>query len=147
FKKITSQHYWFYVKAVLVIIGGLGIYAARETGEWFAESIKDDAYIRPILNMHHNFANITTYIFTVVAIAYLITWVNKDWAVFTNSQNVFWKFLVKISGWVLHRPVIIILALAGLAAVTITGGLGGAMAFGPDADPFFHPVFNFLMKK
>jgi hypothetical protein len=45
----------------------------------------------------------------------------------------------------LHRPYIIVpLALLGLIAVTITGGLGGAIVYGTHFDPFMAPVFKFL---
>jgi hypothetical protein len=54
--------------------------------------------------------------------------------------------LVGFSEYVVKGKLIIFLAILGLMCVTITGGLGGVMVFGPDADPFFKPIYQLLMK-
>jgi len=52
---------------------------------------------------------------------------------------------LKLKYFILFPPVAIVLALAGLVAITVTGGLGGAIVYGPDADPFFKLVYHFIV--
>ena len=39
---------------------------------------------------------------------------------------------------------VILLALVGLVCITITGGLGGTMVYGPNADPFFGVIYKLM---
>jgi hypothetical protein len=65
--------------------------------------------------------------------------------VVNNSYlNKFWNFLLMLAKFFVETKFVILLAIAGLICVTITGGLGGAMAFGPQADPLFEPVYHWL---
>ena len=45
---------------------------------------------------------------------------------------------------VLQSPFLILMALAGLAAITITGALGGAVVYGPNIDPVVSAVYRFF---
>jgi hypothetical protein len=54
--------------------------------------------------------------------------------------------LINLANKLLEFKIIILLALLGLVLITITGGLGGAMVYGPNADPFFKPVFELLIR-
>ena len=73
-----------------------------------------------ILDMHELFAKLTIIIYSLIAISYIDR-----------------EFIKKTS-------ILIILALLGLASITITGGLGGAMVYGTSFDPFMAPVFKLL---
>jgi uncharacterized membrane protein len=121
FKKVLAKPYWFFVKAMFVIFGALGAAAAYLTGP--------DALARsPLGQMHQNFATITLSIFAVIGFAYLLEWKKPN----------------RYSGFVLRPYIIIPLALLGLVAVVITGGLGGALVYGTNFDPFMAPIFKFL---
>lgn len=147
FNKVKQQPYWFYVKALFLMIGGLGALAARQTGEMAVEGITEAS---KILEQHENFANATTAIFGILAACYLIVWLNREniTRFFINNNFVFklWNFLVSIAKFVVESKLVIILAFAGLICVTITGGLGGRMVYGSEADPFLKPVLDFLLK-
>jgi uncharacterized membrane protein len=122
FKKVTSQPYWFYVKAVLVILGSLGSLAAFMTGP------EGDGALPPIVAMHARFATTTVILFLIISMSYLLTWCKPT----------------RVTSFVLRPYIIIPLALAGLVCITITGGLGGAIVYGTHFDPFMAPIFKLL---
>lgn len=144
FKKITVQPYWFYVKAVMVIIGALSSIVTYITGDMSEELFRNSAYIRSIVDTHSSFALATVIIFGILAVCYLIAWINLQTKGFDNK---FWQILTAVANWILNGWPSIVLALVGFACITITGGLGGAMVHGPDADPFFSPIFHLLIKQ
>lgn len=148
FNFILNKPYWFYVKACLVIVGSGGTVLALLTGDIAKNLVRGDALLRPVVNLHENFAYTTTAIFGVLAASYLILVLQKenlvDWVIPKPVLNSFWNFLVKFAKFCVETKLVLLLAIVGLICVTITGGLGGAMAFGPKADPFFEPVFHFI---
>src|ERR1051326_6600291 len=93
-RKVTSQPYWFYIKAMFVIIGSLATAAALITGD-MAEDIV------------------------------------------AGSDRALRHFIIE-------TRLVILLAFVGLAVVTITGSLGGAVAFGPNIDPVVHFIYQML---
>jgi hypothetical protein len=145
FKKVLEQTYWFYIKALFVIFGSLGTVAALLTGDIAAEAIRHDATLRPVVSMHENFADITTIIFGVLAVCYLISWVQRSGILHFEVGSVWeklWNLLLKIKHLVIETPLVIPLALAGLISVTITGSLGGFMVYGENLDPMIKFVYH-----
>lgn len=136
FKFVTKQPYWFYVKAVLVIVGSVASGAAILTGLFFSWASQDKQALEPLVGRHEFFAFTTAGIFFIIALSYAVAWINRD---FNKLLG-----LGKISTFILKPGVIIPLAVLGLICVTITGGIGGIMAFGPDADPFFAIVYKIM---
>lgn len=122
FRKVLEKPYWFYIKAALVVFGALGAAAAYLTGP--------DVHGSALVSMHSNFATITLIIFTILGLNYLNEWLKRE-----GKKH----FSKSLPSWL-----IVLLALAGLAAVTITGGLGGAIAYGTGFDPFMAPIFKLL---
>lgn len=150
FRRLLVQPFWFYVKAILVILGSLGAGAALITGKMAKELFSGVSSLEPVVSLHEKFAQATTIIFTVLAVSYLVVWLDREnfMSVFTSGGTLakIWNFLGRCARLVVETKLAIFLAFAGLICVTITGGLGGAMAFGPDADPFFRPIYNLLLK-
>lgn len=145
FKKITDQPYWFYIKACFVIIGTLSGYAAYTTGE-----LLEDAFGGQLIEVHSFFASITLAIFAVISVAYLISWVEKtDLAakIASSRFSAIWKVLVMFRATLMRPLVSIIAAFLGLIAITVTGALGGALAYGPDVDPIVHFIYSLLIKQ
>lgn len=131
FKKILAWQSWRYIKATLLFIGTLGTFAALATGD-SAERYHRDA--RALVNIHSNFGGATTAIFCILSVYYislLLESVLGGKITFASLRNK-----------IFSPPVIIILALAGLVCVMITGALGGAIAYGPATDP----VVQFIYK-
>ncbi len=126
---LIRQAWYFYIKAVLVITGSATSFMAVITGNMAKKFMAG----HPALQLHERFGFATTIIFVVIAVAYIFAWKSKE----SGLEN-FGSKLVN-SKWV------IILAVLGFACLTITGGLGGAMVYGPDADPLFRPIYRFLI--
>lgn len=159
-KKITNQPYWFYVKAVVICIGGLGALAALSTGDTAVEGLRQGLFTpavtdyMPVVHLHETFADISIAIFGLLAASYLITWINQsNFAGWLSTNNltktlrlpILWRVLGKIAAIIQKPALLILLAIVGLIAITITGGLGGVLVFGPDADPFFKVIYQLLL--
>jgi uncharacterized membrane protein len=142
FKKLLAWQPFFYIKAFLVIVGGLAGIAAYSTGPegmavngWsgYASMVGSNGrpFVDQIVNMHSNFASLTLGIFSVIAVSYLVVWIQK----IRPIQHSAWSVILKIANFIQKPAVIILLALLGLLAVTITGALGGSIVYGPNVDP------------
>ncbi len=152
FKRLRQKIYWFYIKATLVIFGAAGAAAALLTGDMAEDLVEGDRSMRQILHLHEAFAKATLLIFSLIALGYAILWIYKELEPFFGAGrfsvlNALLLLPVKISRFFLESPIALLLALLGLACITVTGGLGGAMVHGPDADPFFRPIYHFLLQK
>ena|SRR5579872_6565978 len=120
FKKVIERPYWFFIKATLVILGELGALAAYVTGHGQRGSV--------LIHIHNQFAIFTVWIFAIISLSYLLEWFKPS----------------KYSNFMMKPIIIIPLAFIGLLAVVITGGLGGAIVYGTQFDPFMAPIFKLL---
>lgn len=125
FKRIAEKPYWMNIKAILAIFGFLTALAAYLTGP----EVEGGAAPR-ILEMHETFASATLLIFGIIALNYLLRW--------ARHEGIHHRIPM------LPNRVVITLAILGLVAITITGGLGGAMVYGTNFDPFMAPIFQLL---
>lgn len=154
FKWLMARPYWFYAKAVLLIAGGLGALAALLTGDMAKLAVRQGEFhpaianFKQVVNMHENFADASAAIFGVLAASYLILWLSREgfaiWLGQRSGLQKIWGWLVKPAEFFAQSRLVIFLALAGLICITITGGLGGAMVYGPNADPFFGVIYKML---
>ncbi len=129
FRRLTSQSWWLPVKAFLSILGALSAGASFLSGK-FIEDAFERGPLAPLLEAHELAAFLTTGIFGLIALYYL------------------WTAYCAIKG--LREPkvppiLLILAALLGFAFLSITGALGGAMAFGPDVDPLSRFLYDLLM--
>jgi len=142
-RKLSEKPYWFPLKAIILILGAISAIPALGTGLYLKNQAKALDYpISRIMELHELFGILTLAAFGLLALFYAINWISKNRIY--NSK--LWTTLVKISNILQRRPVAIITALIGLALITITGGLGGAMTHGLQADPFIAPILKFLFK-
>jgi uncharacterized membrane protein len=141
FKSIKKQSFWFYIKAILVILGVLGAGAAVITGKLVENQFPDK---RSLISIHSTINELASAVFAIIAFAYLISWIQKSPKanVFVAKLGKLWKLALKTEKIVLETPVIYVLALAGLILISIGGALGGAIAYGPDFDPFTHFIYS-----
>lgn len=147
FKKVTAKHYWFHVKAILIIAGLVTAELALGSGEAIEKMFKDKEQIKDaIVPLHAASAEGTIGIFLILAISYLVLWIEYD-----SSKNFLvkypaladpWGRLIKIAKWIIDTPASLVLALVGIVGITITGALGGAMVHGPEVDPFVSFVYH-----
>ncbi len=142
-KKFKDTVYWFYVKATLVITGTLFAFLSLGTGDSAEELVKHD--VRPLVNMHANFAATSTWIFGFLAVVYLVSWISKskyNEKLVASKFSKIWNIKVKIADKILNSYFPIILAIVGLITITITGALGGAIVYGPDVDPIVNFIYH-----
>lgn len=150
FKQIRNLAYTFYIKAFLVVAGSAAAFVTLQTGEWAAEGLESGP-MRQLIETHSNWADIATGIFTVLAASYAIAWLNRSpgFAAFVGRTpwlRGIWLLLTKLQKLFIETPLVVILALGGLAAITITGALGGSMVYGPDVDPVVSFIYHLLIK-
>lgn len=136
----------FYVKATFLIIGVGGAIFSLLSGEIAAK-----AYTLPDLKrlvaMHELWANITTYIFLTIAIAYFLEWLSLEFRepIQNSKYNNFFLVLMNIKKVLYSAPLIYFLTMVGLVGITLTGALGGAIVYGPEADPLVSIIYNLLL--
>lgn len=152
-KRLEEKDYWFFVKATFVILGALGALLARQTGELDAKAFEgsDNA----ILQLHALAATATTLLFLGIAACYFILWLEREGfdkrlivvlALSPESMMAtFFRFLARIARSVIGSlgP---LFAIAGLLLLTITGGLGGILVYGPDADPLTKVLYDLVLR-
>lgn len=146
-KRLRSLDAFWYVKAVLVVAGSLSAFATRQTGEMIEHEF---SFVKNVVEIHALWATITTAVFSVLAICYLVAWITRVFPERVERLAWFkpvWNVFLKIQAFVLNRYVSLLIALFGLVAVTITGALGGAIANGPEIDPVVKFVYNLLITK
>ncbi|GAC1413164.1 MAG: hypothetical protein NVSMB66_4390 [Candidatus Doudnabacteria bacterium] len=147
FRKLTEQPYWFYVKAVLVIIGSATSIAAYLAGI-IAKSLITNPDIQPLISMHELWAKLSIIIFGILALGYAIAWLDKMEVLnFKNEYlQTMGKLLISYQQLVARPYLTITLALFGLISLTITGALGGSIVYGYTQDPFANAIHNLLFR-
>ncbi len=136
------------------MLGGLGALAALWTGDMARFAVRSGNFVvsignfQQVVRMHENFADASVAIFGILAAGYLIIWLNREnfgRILKLQSLQNFWNWLVKLSQFFVQTRLVIFMALAGLICVTITGGLGGIMVYGVNADPFFGFIYKLML--
>lgn len=100
-----------------------------------------------LVELHSSFADLSTIIFAFIAFAYIVAWIEKTGFVFRFQKKfiiTIWKLFKRISDFILNPSISVSLAILGLIAISITGGLGGVIVFGRDFDPLMNPILNFF---
>lgn len=139
FKKLLNWQPWWYIKATFCIFGtGIG-YATYFTG-----TLLEDAYEGSrLLEMHELWGIITLTFFTLVSIAQLVRWLELTGKCSASSKLCRW--LSTYARYVFTTPVMLVVGLFGLLTITISGALGGALAYGPEVDPVVKLVYRLIV--
>lgn len=149
YKKVLAQPYWFYVKAILIILGAISAQAAVVFGSMIEDMFISIPEKNAIVPIHEIWAMTTTVIFTFIAICYLVTWIrSNDGGDFFESnplQKKIWDALSTTARLVAGTTVSLVFAVMGLVSITITGALGGAMVHGVGFDPFITFVYHLFL--
>ncbi len=138
-KRLQSLPYWFYVKAILVIFGSLGTFAALGSGK-----LIEDQFASRLLETHAWFAVATTLVYLVLAASYLLTWFR--WEINKYLEKTYfkqiWLLFDKLREFIMKRSILFCLSGLGFVFLSITGALGGALAYGPDVDPMVRFIYD-----
>jgi len=141
-RKLKQSDSFFLIKASFLILGVLGAFAALQTGEIAEEGMTDSA-TRHLISVHSTWAAGATWIFGILALAYIIL----AYARFADKipQIAGLSLLVRTAKILVETPLIYLLAILGLIAITVTGALGGAIVYGSDIDPIVSYVYKILI--
>ncbi len=147
-KRIQSLPYWFYLKAILAIVGSVGAVITIQSGEMIQNEFAD---VGKVLQVHALWANIATDVFLVIGCAYAVAWLNQiptvnSWLLTKPVLKPLWAALSKLSRVLTQTWLAFFIALFGLVAITITGALGGAIVHGKNIDPIVAFIYKLLVK-
>ena len=136
----------FPVKAFTLFVGTLAAFVALVTGE-IAEELIEGSALGYILEVHSLVAGVTTILYVILAAAYLNRVFDKNgWFDRIASSNAFlawgWRAKKYIAHLILDTWFLPVVALLALIGITVTGALGAAMVYGPNADPFVSFVYH-----
>lgn len=137
FPVLQKQSYWFYMKAMLVIIGAAATIPTILAGLLIRSKFEG---VHAIVNLHEHFAYATACIFGAIALIYVIAWATKLNILPKNN------IILRLDNFFLNEYLLALFALIGLIVITITGALGGIIAFGPGTDPFAGFVYSIFFK-
>jgi len=148
FPALRRQAWLFPVNAFLLFVGVLSAFAALLTGGIAEEIIEvaGDPNLS-IVEMHSSFAAATTLLYLVLAAAYLNRVFDREgWfnSIVRGSGFLAWGWNVKkyLAHLILDTWFLPALALLALISMTITGGLGAAIVYGPSIDPFVSFIYH-----
>ncbi len=138
FQIVTKRVTYFEIKAMLVTLGTLCAFLATATGD-MAEDImkKTDPSKLPLIEAHSMYAGAVLGIFSLLTFGYVIEWCTRNSVLGCVTR---YAFLQKCSRTILKYS--ILLSVLGLIAISITGGLGSAIVYGQDADPFVTIIYR-----
>lgn len=142
FKRIKKQSFWFYIKAIFVILGVLGAGAAVISGKLVENQFPDR---KVLINLHSTINELASFVFVIIAVAYFISWIKKSGISFSRLGGLS-KPILFYENIVLQTPLVYFLAITGLILISIGGALGGAIAYGPDFDPFTHFTYSLFFR-
>jgi hypothetical protein len=140
FRKFFPRVEWRQIERFLLIFGMLGILASFTTGQASRRLVAPQ---RDLVHMHTNFASATAWFYGLLLGGEVFAVLNR--AVFNRLKIRPLSWLGETIEKILCQPALSwFLALAGLICLTITGALGGAMAFGLSADPMTPYILKML---
>jgi len=141
-KPIRDRAYVFYVKAVFLIGGAAGAGAAYLTGSEQGETLQPGSEFYRVMTIHSQWALATLLLFGCLAAVYAAAWLCREWTRMPEGL----KKILSLHRYVTETPLAPVLALIGLGVVTVTGALGGSLAYGPDVDPVVSFIYKLLVK-
>jgi uncharacterized membrane protein len=144
---LRRQSWLFPVKAFLLLVGALGAFVALFTGGVAEDIIRHTSAYAYVIKIHSTFAAVTTIFYLILAAAYLVRifdrngWGNRMVGM-SNPFMRIWSFKKYVAHLILDTWLLPVLALLALIGMIITGALGAAIVYGPNADPFVTFIYH-----
>jgi len=140
---IVRQHWYVSVKTILLMIGVVFSFFALSSGET-AEHLAGRSQL---IETHSLYAGASTWIFAILLVSYLIHGLAVSLSItrirtLIERLGFIWQILILLARFILKPYIVVTLALVGLITITITGALGGAIVYGPDADPVVSFIYH-----
>jgi len=135
FRNFAFQSYMFFFKGVLVMVGGLATLAALYFGG-VAKQLLDPPQ-RDLVSLHETFGQLTTALTGLIALAYLIAFINRYYLKIRLPS-----FVTAYSEFFLRNWVSVILAIVLLGLLFFTGALGASIIYGSNSDIFTSTIYG-----
>jgi uncharacterized membrane protein len=140
--------WWAGAASFLSVVGWLLTLPTAATGG-IAEELVKGKVDPALIEMHSSFAGAIIIIFFLFFAANTVRAAKeRGWGDRISARNSLflrvWNFKQKCARVILDTFLGKVLALLGLAAILITGGLGGAIVYGPDFDPLVSAIHGLL---
>jgi uncharacterized membrane protein len=139
--KIKNLPYWFYTKAIIVVLGALAALITIITGV-MAKSLHAGDSLIPIINIHETFAITTTIVYCAIAFFHIIGWIKRSSPEASSRIPI---ALLKVEWTITEGKFGIFLAVFGAILISCTAALGGLLAYGPDNDPVSHFIYYSIL--
>ncbi len=141
-KRVRERAYIFYVKATFLLGGVFGAVPAYLTGDAQEGSAPVHTEFYRAMTVHSRWALATVLFFGALAAIHAAAWLCREW---TGMPERLRKVL-DLHRYATETALTPVLALFGLCIVTVTGALGGALAYGSDIDPTVSFIYKLLVK-
>ncbi|MCF7864964.1 MAG: hypothetical protein K9M11_00460 [Candidatus Pacebacteria bacterium] len=145
FKKWFPSVAWHDIEGALLFVGVFGAFGALATGDT-AEHLTHPN--RQLVDMHSTFGAASTWLYGSLLLGEISAFINAR--TYTSRYAFFAKYPVVVKILALLEQVFCnrvfssILALVALITLSITGVLGGVLAYGLTADPFAATLVSWL---
>lgn len=140
--------WWSGAKQFLLAAGLVAAVPTLITGDMASDMIKG-LVPQQLIERHEMMAGITLAVYLILGAAYLVRlfartgWGDRMSSWLWNGKLAFmWRLKQRVAGWILETPARPVLALLGLVSITITGGLGAAIVYGPNIDPVVTYIYH-----
>ncbi len=156
FRRLTGLPFWYPLKVSLSVLGSIGTGFALLTGDP-AEHLLRQTHpeLRRLIQTHSAWADVATLIYAVIAALYLMDVVYRESIlekILSGLEKASWyaplvqfkNYLAGIARKIIMSPLMSVLAVIGFAALSIVGALGGAIVYGPNADPIVSLIYKIL---
>ena len=145
-RRFTKASYWMPLRAVLVVVGTLAAFVTLSTGEGAEELFKENEF-RDVLELHSLLATVTTWLYAILAISYLLLWMARHTSFLQLLPKALERpaaLLLRIASFIVDTPIAIVLAILGFLGLLLVGSLGAILVYGPAFDPVTSLVYKVL---
>lgn len=132
---------WVHVETVLLVIGFAGALAANVSGE-VAEHLARQNH--RLVETHAAFAMVSTWIYGILLAGALARTMLPVVTQMQRIPSLVVSLVRLVDRLVNMKAIAILLVIAGLISISITGLLGGVMVYGLSADPLAPAVLRLL---
>jgi uncharacterized membrane protein len=142
----------FSVRAFLLFSGVVTAFLALFTGGIAEDLVEATSPYAYVIELHSTFAGATTIIYLFLSLAYFVrTFDQKEWCsrmvMMQGFLGWWWRMKIGAANLILDTWLLPTLALVGLLSITITGGLGAVIVYGPNIDPFVSFIYHLFFAR
>lgn len=137
-KGIQEKFNLLHTKVILLFVGLVGGFIALQTGD-IASHLLSREERSSILHFHEMFAQMSIFLYGIMFLGYMLKFIEP----YLISKNFkFGRLITDLQIIILSPIVSISLSVLGLITLSIAGGLGGILVYGPNADFVTNFLYN-----